>query len=301
MKYMNLLVVVFIAIFTTNTYGEVQPKYVDEGTISIDGSFSDWSGVTNIFSDFGSESPSGNFVDVKATKLAYSKTHLYFSINTNVQLGRWKPKQDTSAFQIYFDVDAEQETGSPAIRAYGAALIKGYEYRIEVSVLESNKVQAKLYSQMNDFDKEVASWTASENFKTKASLMEFQIPLNLLDITPSGVKRVRFLFAEFANSKSEKGYDKVVRSLDFRSVTESSGGFGIWHLMVITIWIVAMLCSFAIVPKVGLSTGVALINILPFIGQLAFLFILAFNKWPLHKDYELLEKRVKELEAEDQY
>lgn len=312
MKLINLLIVVFITIFTTNTYGQGQPKYVEEGTISIDGSSSDWSGVTGILSDFGAKSPSSDFVDVKATKMAYSKSHFYFSIDTNVQLGSWKPKQNTSAFQIYFDVDAEQATGNTKMKAYDIAAIMGYEYRIEVSVLKSNSVQAKLYTKMNNFNKEESSWKASENFKTSGSTMEFKIPLDLLKITASGKKRVRFLFAEYANSKSAEGYKKVVYPLDFSAAnkpavekeaasSESSGGFGIWHLMVITIWIVAMLCSFAIAPKAGLSTGVALVNIIPFFGQLAFLFILAFNKWPLHKDYESLENKIRELESQDQY
>lgn len=313
MKFINLLVVALLTLLTANAYAQGQPKYVDEGTIKIDGSSSDWSGVTNIFSDFGGKSPSGDFVDVKVTKLAYNKSSLYFSIDTNKQLNSWTPKSDISVFQIYFDVDAEQATGSSKLKAYDVATIMGYEFRLEVIIQKRGKAQARLYSKMDGFKKKVARWVPENSFKCSGSNMEFQIPLDILNIPASGIRKVRFLFAEFANSKTAAGYSKIVYTLDFNKAAEavtaateessggSSGGFGIWQLMVITIWIVCMLCAFAIVPKAGLSTGMALVNIIPFFGQLAFLFILAFNQWPLHKDYNALENRLKKLESQDEY
>ena len=315
MKYIFLVMVALFMIGAPNSYGQGQPKFVEEGSIKIDGSFSDWSGVKSIFPDFGGKPSSSDFVDAKVTKMAYSKTHLYFSIDTNKQLESWKPKSDTSAFQIYFDVDAEQATGSGKLKAYDMATIMGYEYRIEVKVLKNKKVDARLYSKMDSFNKKVAKWVPGDSFKTEGSSMEFKIPLDILNVSASGIKKVRFLFAEFANSKSKDGYSKIVYALDFSKAaapaeaasgessegSEGSGGSAIWLLMVITIWIVSMLCAFAIVPKAGLSTGMALINIIPFFGQLAFLFILAFNQWPLHKDYNALENRLKELESQDEY
>jgi hypothetical protein len=138
------------------------------------------------------------------------------------------------------------------------------------------------------------------------------VSLDTINVINEGLTKVRFLFAEFANSKKGDGYSKIVYALNFKAtakesagVAEAGGGedsgFGIWHLMVLTIWIVSILCAFAIAPKAGLSTGLALINLVPFLGQLAFLFILAFNKWPLHADYHALEERIRELEQQEEY
>lgn len=297
-------------VLSVNSYSQSAPVYVPEGIIKIDGDVSDWSETKTLFSDLGSKSPSGDFVDVKQSKVAFNKTDLLFYFKTNVLLGDWKPKEDISILQIYFDVDADQNTGSGKGKAYKADIM-GYEFRIEIKVATSGRVSADLYSKSDGFNSTVASWKSTSEFAAKGSSMEFKIPVETLNIPNSGIVKVRFLFAEFANSTTRAGYPIIIYPLNFNEANKaqnstasgesSGGGFGIASLMVLTIWIISILCGFAIVPKAGLGTGVALINIVPFIGQIAFLFILAFNKWPLHNDYNKLEKKIADLESQDEY
>ncbi|MCM8533427.1 MAG: hypothetical protein NE330_19830 [Lentisphaeraceae bacterium] len=311
MKNFSFLIFSLLVMLSVNSFSQAAPVYVPEGTIKIDGDVSDWSGTATLFSDLGAKSPNGDFVDVKQSKVAFNKTHLLFNFKTNAILNEWKPKEDISILQIYFDVDANQNTGCDKLKAYEAKIM-GYEFRVEVKVDTSGKISADLYSKSDGFNSKVNSWDSSSDFSAKGSSMEFRIPLDTLNIPNSGVAKVRFLFAEFANSKSGAGYTKIVYPLNFKQLEKdatseaseeagSSSSSSIYLLMVIATWIISLLCGFAIVPKAGLGSGVALINIIPFIGQIVFLFILAFNKWPLHDDYNKLEKKIADLENQDQY
>jgi len=307
MKFLYQFLVLSV-FFTQSILAQGAPKLVKDGAISIDGDTSDWSGVDKL-KDVLTAGAAADFVDVKTAKLAYDTQNFYFLFDFNKEIGKWKPKNDLDVFQIYFDVDANQNTGSSKLKAYEAKIM-GYEYRLEYKIQKSGKPTIKLFSKASSFNKEIANLSdKADVYSADGKAIEFKLSLEELNVPNEGQTKVRFLFAEFANSKKSEGYMKVTYALNFKSKaeeTKSSGadtegssepsGFGIFHLMVITIWIVSMLCAFAIAPKAGLSSGLAMINIIPFFGQLAFLFILAFNKWPLHDDYNALEERLKEFE-----
>ena len=55
------------------------------------------------------------------------------------------------------------------------------------------------------------------------------------------------------------------------------------------------LTSFVIFPKSGYSASLAAVNLVPFAGQFAVLFILAFMRWPIHEDYNKLKQHIDEM------
>lgn len=287
-------------------FADSPPSPLAPGQIKIDGDGSDWSEISPFMNEFGVSSNSKDAIDAKNFHIGFTKNDLYFKVVLNPSPSGFAVKDDISILQIMFDSDMNDSTGNRDSKVY-KVIPKGFETRFELSLNKNKEVIGRLYSKDGNFNEIIKEWkSGSENLGVKDNSVEIKIPYNLIKFTPAQKDvRIRMLFAEFANMTDKGGYSKQSLKLDFAALntipkvtsggdSTSKSGFSIWHLIVLTLWIVSILCSFAIAPKAGLSPGLAAINLIPFLGQLAFLFILAFGQWPMHKDYQKLEDRLRE-------
>ena len=281
-----------------------------EDAIKIDGNDSDWSGI-KAFKDPFCGTKQKDTVDVKTLHAVFTKTHFIYKFVLDPEPSKFSAKNDLSILQVVYDVDNNKSTGATSKQLFYKHKATGFERRIEVVINKNKEVTAKVYSSDNNFGKVLKTWkSGSENFSVKGNVVEMKVPYELINFKPqSGLNKLRMYFAEFANSTGNSGYEPLSLTLDYSSLnkveskedsssksSDGGGGSKIYLLMLATIWLVSILCGFAIAPKAGLSNGVAAINFIPFIGQLAFLFILAFGQWPLHKDYQKLEDRLREFD-----
>jgi hypothetical protein len=292
----------------------IGPTLIEEGKIKLDGEAGDWFQNKAILSEFGKAEKKPGKVTVSLFHMAYTKSQFVFKAFLSPQIEKFKSNADQSILHINFDLDSNPATG---ISGEGYLILKpssyrGYEYRYDLLKVRG-KLVGRLYSSKDKFSKPIKEWQNGDKLlRGKKNNAEFAVPYNLMGFKASGKKKVKILFTEVSNAQTREdgtgGFKSKIFSLDYSKVVASSkssssdsgdattGGLNIMHLILITLWIVSILCSFAIVPKAGLSTGLAAINLVPFIGQIIFLFILAFTEWPLHKDYQNLEDRISDYE-----
>ena len=304
-----ILKTLLLFVFSFSAIAENPFPPLAEDAITIDGNDSDWSGVEAFKDPFGL-GKKGDSIDVKSLHAGFTQSHFVYKVVLDPDPGSFSPKETTSILQILYDPDANESTGSNSSQVYKIKP-KGFHSRVELSINKNKEIIATLYSNDNDFNKKVKEWkNGSENLAVKGNIVELKVPYDIINFKPSsGLTPLRIYFAEFSNKDSKSGYVPLNLTLDYGSlktaaVSKSSssesgkkeGGFNIFHLMIITTWIVSILCGFAIAPKAGLSTGIAAVNLIPFLGQLIFFFILAFGQWPLHKDYQKLEDRLREFD-----
>ena len=308
-KFLVYSVLAFIFGYTAMAENPFPPFAEDQ--IKIDGDASDWSGVKAFKDPFCGPKKGNDTIDVKSLHAGFTKTHFIYKMVLNPSPDSFSGKATTSIVQIVFDSDNNKSTGASNSELIYKLKALGFDYRVEVSINKDKEISATLFSKDNGFNKKIEDWkNGSENLSVKGDILELKVPYDLIKFKPSsGMTKLRMYFAEFANSEGNSGYAPLSLTLDYSALnsvkannssdSESSavdGGFDIYHLIIITIWIVSILCGFSIAPKAGLTAGVAAINFIPFVGQLVFLFILAFGQWPLHKDYQKLEDRLREFD-----
>ena len=307
-KFFIYTVLIFIFGFTSMAENPFPPFAEDK--IKIDGDASDWSGVKAFKDPFCGPKKGNDTIDVKTLHAGFTKSHFIYKMVLNPSPSSFSAKDKTSIMQIVFDADNNKSTGASNSELIYKLKALGFDYRVELFINKNKEITATLFSKDNGFNKKIEDWkSGSENLSVKGDILELKVPYDLIKFKPSsGMTKLRMYFAEFANSEGNAGYAPLSLTLDYsalNSVTANSSGsesadeksgFEIFHLMLITIWIVSILCGFAIAPKAGLTAGVAAINFIPFVGQLVFLFILAFGQWPLHKDYQKLEDRLREFD-----
>ncbi|NQZ59928.1 MAG: hypothetical protein HRT88_20945, partial [Lentisphaeraceae bacterium] len=262
---------------------------VDKTSITIDGSDDDWQNITPIFEDFGAKSNSTkpNVIDVQKFSMAHDKNKLYIFATLNKVPIKDQP---SLIFALAFDSDHNKKTGSKAYPLFNKAKITGFNHRLAVR-MTNTEIKAELYSEYNNFGQYAG---LIEDISLKGDKLEIAIPLDEIGINSDDIQKIRILFAEYANHTIKDGYSH--KSFEVDLSTKLIVPIDIWQLMLITVWVLTILCAFTIAPKAGLSNKVAALNFIPFIGQVAFLFILAFKPWPIHKDYHFLEREVKDLE-----
>ncbi|MCM8537051.1 MAG: hypothetical protein NE334_14020 [Lentisphaeraceae bacterium] len=186
------------------------PVYVNDEALDIDGDLKDWEEIGNLLDDVGFKSKNADLIDVGSLKMAYSHTHLYLAINFPNGIAAQSVEGFLDVMQIAFDVDANQNTGCERRKIYFAK-IKGFESRLELK-LDS---VGELIANVNDFAKKTA-WDTEGSLEFKDSNLEVKIPLDILGIASAeGKRKVRFLFAESANSKQARGYTKIIYTLVF--------------------------------------------------------------------------------------
>ena len=198
--------------------------------------------------------------------------------------------QPSLIFAFAFDSDHNKKTGSKGYALFNKLKITGFNHRLNVR-MTNTELKAVLYSEHNNFGQYVG---LIEEISLKGDKLELAIPFDEIGISSDDIQNIRLLFAEYANHKEKGGYSYKIFHVDLSSKLLIP--IDIWQLMLITFWVLSILCAFAIAPKAGLSNKTASLNFIPFIGQVAFLFILAFKPWPIHKDYHFLEREVKDLE-----
>jgi hypothetical protein len=307
----------FILFVSTLTgLAQTGPVLIADSQIKIDGSASDWTSSQLITKSFGKSTPKGGFIDVSLFHLAYTPSKFVFKAFVNPSIEKYTPDGDEeSILHISFDLDADDKTGSSADFKYlilNPGSYKGYEYRYDLLKVKGDIV-GRLYSHKDGFKKPVKVWKNGDAMLNgKKNNIEFAVPYDVLGFEADGKKKVKLRFVEVGHAQVIKdgtgAFSGKILTLDFtkpvKEVNEeevSESGFSIWHLILLTLWVVSILCSFAIAPKAGLSPGLAAINLLPFIGQVIFLFILAFGEWPLHKDFNKLEARIRDYEEQPGY
>lgn len=303
------LYIIFAISFCFSGLAENPFPPVLEDQIKIDGDASDWSGIDVFKEPFCGPKKDDKTIDVKSLHAAFTETHFIYKMVLDPSPQSFS-NDKVSIMQVVYDADNNKSTGATSEQLIYKLKAAGFETRIELSI--SNKeISASLYSYENDFNKKIQEWkNGSENLGVKGNTVELKVPYDLIKFKPSSaLTTLRMYFAEFSNSEGNLGYAPLNLTLDYSALkdltakssseaesSDKKGGFDIYHLMLITIWIVSILCSFAIAPKAGLTPGMAALNFIPFIGQLVFLFILAFGQWPLHKDYQKLEDRLREFD-----
>ncbi len=302
---------VLTVLFTFSAIGENPFPPFAEDQIKIDGDDSDWSGIEAFKEPFCGPKKGNDTIDVKSLHAGFTKTHFIYKMVLDPSPAAFSAKGSTSIMQIVYDSDNDKSTGASKDSLIYKLKAEGFERRVEISINNKKEITASLYSKENGFNKKIKDWkNGSGNLSVKGDVLELKVPYDLLAFKPeSGPTKLRMYFAEFANSEGKLGYAPLSLTLDYSAlktvVAKNSSGtkssdeksdFNIYHLMLITIWIVSILCGFAIAPKAGLTTGIAALNLIPFLGQLVFLFILAFGQWPLHKDYHKLEDRLREFD-----
>ena len=307
----KFIILIFIVLSTMLASADSPPSPFAEGQIKIDGDSSDWNSASPFMNEFGISSSSSDAIDAKSFHMGFSKSNFYFKVILSPSPDSFDAKEELSIMQIMFDADMNDSTGNRDHKVY-KVIPKGFETRFELFITPQKDIIGRLYSEEDGFMREIKEWkSGSEYLASKNGNVEIKIPYSLINFSP-GAKQagIRMLFAEYANMTDKGGYSKQSIKLDFavlntipavsaeKGKVESEGGFTIWKLIVLALWIVSILCSFAIAPKAGLSTGLAAINFIPFLGQIAFLFILAFGQWPMHKDYQKLEDRLREYNEE---
>jgi hypothetical protein len=311
------LLILFVS--TIASFAQTGPVLTADSKIKIDGLPSDWTSSQMITKSFGKSKGKDGFVDVSLFHLTYTPSKFIFKAFVSPSVERYSPAGDEeSILHISFDLDVDSKTGSSADFKYlilNPGSYAGYEYRYDL--LKANGgIVGRLYSHKDDFKKPIKEWKNGDALLNgKKNNIEFALPYDLIDFAPDGKKKVKLRFVEIGNAQEIKdgtgAFSGKVLTLDFtKAVKEveevkegeaSESGFSIWHLILLTLWVVSILCSFAIAPKAGLSSGLAAINLLPFIGQVIFLFILAFGEWPLHKDFNKLENRIRDYEEQASY
>ena len=307
MKKILLCLIIISSCVINGAFADSPPSPLAPGQITVDGDSSDWSDISPFMNEFGVSSSAKDSIDAKSFHMGFTKSDFYFNVVLSPSPTSFSAKEDLSIMQLMFDADTNDSTGNREAKVY-KVIPKGFETRFELILTKNNQLVGKLFSKDDEFKKVIKEWKAgSANLAASGDNVEIRIPYNLINFKP-GQKdaTIRILFAEYANMADKGGYSKQSLKLDFAilenlsAVSSESGaatggsGFSIWHLIVLTLWVVSILCGFAIAPKAGLSMGLAAINIIPFLGQLAFLFILAFGQWPMHKDYQKLEDRLRE-------
>ena len=289
----------------------IAPTLIEEGKIKLDGDAGDWFQNKAILSEFGKAGKKPGKVTVSLFHMAYTKSQFVFKAFLSPQIEKFKSDADQSILHINFDLDSNPDTGisGEGYLTLKPSSYKGYEYRYDLLKVRG-KLVGRLYSSKDKFSKPIKEWQNGDKLlRGKKSNAEFAVPYNLMGFKASGKKKIKILFTEVSNAETREdgtaGFNPKAFSLDYGKVLASSSsdrgdatgeGLYLMYLILITLWIVSILCSFAIVPKAGLSTGLAAINFVPFIGQIVFLFILAFTEWPLHKDYQNLEDRISDYE-----
>ena len=309
-KRLFILIAVF-SIFCLPALADSPPEPLAPDRIKIDGDAGDWAGINAFMGEFGLGKKEDGQIDVKSLHMGFSQDAFFFKAVLDPSPSSVSPNEDLSILQLIFDSDSNDVTGNMGSKVY-KVVPKGFETRFELVLTKNKELVGRMYSSDDSFNKLITEWkTGSDNLGASGSTIEFKVPYSMINFKSSqGAESIRILFAEFANMTSKEGYSKQVIKLDFGAIkqgkavatksdaTSSEGGFSIFHLIVLTIWIVSILCGFAIAPKAGLSTGLAAVNLVPFLGQLIFLFVLAFGEWPLHKDYQKLEDRLREFDEE---
>ena len=309
-----ILLIVLLGILPASTFADSPPSAVAENQIKIDGDGGDWSSIDAFKSSFGGSKKGSDTVDVKSLHMAFTKTDFYFKAELDPSPDGFGGNGEVSIMQVIFDADVNDSTGNRSAKIY-KVIPKGFETRFEL-VIKNKKIIGRLYSHENDFKNKVKEWKAgSANLAVNGGTVEFKVPFDLVKFIPaSGFTNLRLYLCEFANMAEQLGYNKISLKLDFGSIdklkavdpgssnsdvdSKSEGGFSIASLTILALWIVSILCGFAIAPKAGFSNGIAAINFIPVVGQLIFLFILAFGQWPLHKDYQKIENRLREFDEE---
>jgi len=296
--------------FSTSLLAQSPQQFAD-GKLKVDGKKTDWGSTKALYDDLGAGVIDKKLIDVQKLYMGYDSENLYIYTTFSEDP---TSKSNVQIFSMSFDSDATGSTGnSEKYNVYEKAPISGFNHRVDIAVANS-KLEVKLFSSASNLGKflnNVSTFTLSGN------VLEMSIPLVDLDIDAEKDSKVRIFFAEFANSTAKSGYSKKSFSFSKKMSVEeaaeadakeaattdsaksngSSTGFYILLLMLGTVWGVSILCAFAIAPKAGLSSGTAAISLIPFAGTIIFLFILAFGKWPLHKDYSKLEAQNRELES----
>lgn len=309
-KRLFILTVVF-SVFCFSAQADSPPEPLAPDRIKIDGDGGDWSGIDPFMSEFGLGKKEDGQIDVKNFHMGFSQDAFFFKAVLDPDPTSVSPSEDLSVLQLIFDSDSNEVTGNIGSKIY-KVVPKGFETRFELVLTKDKQLVGRMYSSDDSFNKLITEWkSGSENLGVSGSTVEFKIPYSMINFKSSqGAESIRILFAEFANMTSKEGYSKQIIKLDFGAIKKgktvsskneaasSEGGFSIFHLIFLTIWIVSILCGFAIAPKAGLSNGLAAVNLVPFLGQLIFLFVLAFGQWPLHKDYQKLEDRLREFDEE---
>ncbi|MCM8528084.1 MAG: hypothetical protein NE327_16295 [Lentisphaeraceae bacterium] len=302
----KLFVIIFMFAAVLSISADSPPSPLAQDQIKIDGDSSDWNSISPFMDEIGISSSSSDFVDAKSFHMGFSKSEFLFKVILSPSPGSFDAKEELSIMQIMFDADMNDSTGNRDSKVY-KVIPKGFETRFELFITPSKNIIGRLYSHEDNFGRVLKEWNSGSEFLASANgNVEIKIPYSLINFSPGANQAgIRMLFAEHANMTDKGGYSKQSLKLDFavlntipaaqpEKAAEGKSRFTIWHLIVITIWVVSILCSFAIAPKAGLSSGLAAINFIPFLGQIAFLFILAFGQWPMHKDYQKLEDRLRE-------
>ncbi|MCM8541135.1 MAG: hypothetical protein NE328_12740 [Lentisphaeraceae bacterium] len=306
----KFILVFLIIICTQQAFADSPPSPFADGVIKIDGDGSDWSSAAPFMNEFGINSSSNEAIDAKSFHMGFSKSNFYFKVILSPSPDSFSANEELSILQIMFDADMNDSTGNRDSKVY-KVIPKGFETRFELFVTQSKEVIGRLYSSDDNFNRVLKEWkSGSENLASKNGTVEIKIPFSLINFTPGANQGgIRMLFAEYANMADKGGYSKQSLTLAFSVLDKlapvvaekgatGESGFTIWKLIVLALWVVSILCAFAIAPKAGLSPGLAALNFIPFLGQIAFLFILAFGQWPMHKDYQKLEDRLREFDEE---
>ena len=200
MNKLSFFLIFFCSAFYAFSQG-VGPTLINDSKIKLDGSPGDWSGIKPIMTEMGGGRKDGE-VDVKTFHMNYTPTKAVFKALISPTIEKHEGG-DKSILQLNIDVDNDNTTGiSPTTYIkLTSKSYKGYEFRYDLLITKDKKAIARLYSHKDQFKKAVKEYT---NLGATKNTIEFEIPYADIGYTASGKNKIKFLFAEMANTDTLK-------------------------------------------------------------------------------------------------